>query len=224
MKLYYHPVSTVSRPIVLFAADNGIALEYQVVDLMTGEHMKPAYTAINPNRLVPVLEDGDFRLTESSAILKYLADKIDSPAYPKDLRKRARVNEMMDWLNTGFYRDFGYGLVYPQIFPHHKRSSDEAHAATVAWGKEKAAFWLGVLDQHLLGSGRKYLCGDDITIADYFGAGMISLGEVVHCDFSRYPNLARWYGAMKARPNWAKANEAFYGLVGAFKEKAFEGI
>jgi glutathione S-transferase len=53
---------------------------------------------------------------------------------------------------------------------------------------------------------------------------MISLGEVVHCDFSRYPNLARWYGAMKARPNWAKANEAFYGLVGAFKEKAFEAV
>jgi glutathione S-transferase len=171
-----------------------------------------------------VLEDGDFRLTESSAILKYLADKIDSPAYPKDLRKRARVNEMMDWLNTGFYRDFGYGLVYPQIFPGHKRRSDEAHAATVAWGKEKTKFWLGVLDQHLLGSGGKYLCGDDITIADYFGAGMISLGEVVHCDFSRYPNLARWYGAMKARPNWAKANEAFYGLVGAFKEKAFEAV
>ena len=38
MKLYYHPVSTVSRPVVLFAADSGIALDYQVVDLMTGEH------------------------------------------------------------------------------------------------------------------------------------------------------------------------------------------
>ena len=88
---------------------------------------------------MPVLEDGDFRLTESSAILKYLADKVDSPAYPKDLQKRARVNEMMDWLNTGFYRDFGYGLVYPQIFPHHKRRSDEAQAAAVEWGKHKAA-------------------------------------------------------------------------------------
>ena len=224
MKLYHHPVSTVSRPIVLFAADNGIPLEYQVVDLTTGEHLKPPYTSINPSQLVPVLEDGDFRLTESSAILKYLADKIDSPAYPKDLRRRARVNEMMDWLNTGFYRDFGYGLVYPQIFSHLKRRSDEAQAATVDWGKKKAQFWLGVLDQHLLGSGKKYLCGDDITIADYFGAGMISLGEVVHCDFSRSPNLARWLGAMKARPNWAKANEAFYGMVGALRDKSFEAV
>ena len=117
MKLYFHPVSTVSRPIMLFAADNNIALDYQVVDLMTGEHLKPAFAAINPSCAVPALEDGDFRMAESSAILKYLADKFDLPSYPKDLQKRARVNEMMDWLNTGFYRDFGYGLVYPQIFP-----------------------------------------------------------------------------------------------------------
>ena len=224
MKLYYHPVSTASRPVVLFAADSGIALDYQVVDLMTGEHMKDPYAAINPSRLVPVLEDGDFRLTESSAILKYLADKIGSPAYPKDLQKRARVNEMMDWLNTGFYRDFGYGLVYPQIFPQHKRASDEANAGAVQWGKEKTKFWLQVLDRHLLGSGKKYLCGDEITIADYFGAAMLSIGEIIHCDFSKYPNLARWYGAMKARPNWAKANEVFYGMVGAFKDKTFETV
>ncbi len=106
---------------------------------MTGEHTKEPYSAINPSRLVPVLEDGDFRLTESSAILKYLADKIDSPAYPKDLRRRARVNEMMDWLNTGFYRDFGYGLIYPQIFPHHKRPGDEAHAGNGGVGQGEGA-------------------------------------------------------------------------------------
>ena len=224
MKLYYHPVSTVSRPILLFAADSNIAMDKQVVDLMTGEHLKDAYGSINPSRLVPVLEDGDFRMTESSAILKYLADKVGSAAYPKDLKKRARVNEIMDWLNTGFYRDFGYGLVYPQVFPHHKRRSDEAHAGCIEWGKDKAKFWLGVLDKQLLGSGKKYLCGDEITIADYFAAGMVSLTELIHSDLAPYPNLARWYAGMKARPNWAKANEAFYGMVGAFKEKSFESV
>src|SRR5262249_17762767 len=97
MKLYYHPVSPTTRPILMFAADSGAELDYQVVDLFTGENMQPAYTAVNPSQCVPVLEDGDFRLSESSAILKYLADKIGSPAYPKDLQKRARVNERMDW-------------------------------------------------------------------------------------------------------------------------------
>ena len=82
MKLYYHPASTTSRPLMMFIADNSIDAELKLVDIFTGEHMGEAYTAVNPSRLVPVLEDGDFRLTESSAILKYLADKIDSPMYP----------------------------------------------------------------------------------------------------------------------------------------------
>src|SRR6185295_11553404 len=185
-----HPVSTVSRPVMLFAADNGVALDTQVVDLMKGEHMQEAYGAINPSRWLPYLEKSDFRLTESSAILKYLADKIESAAYPKDLQKRARVNEMMDWLNTGFYRDFGYGLVYPQIFPHHRRRSDEAHAGAVEWGKEKTKSWLQIMDKNVLGGGNKYLCGNDITIADYLGAGMLSMTELIHCDLSAYPNVA----------------------------------
>ena len=92
--------------------------------------------------MVPVLEDGDFVLTESSAILKYLADKVDSPAYPKDLKKRARVNERMDWVNTNFYREFGYHLVYPQVFPNHNRTPEAAQTATLKWGKEKAEHWL----------------------------------------------------------------------------------
>ena len=74
MKLYMHPVSMTSRPVGLFVAENNIPMDEQVVDLMTGEHYGADFTGINPSRQVPVLEDGDFRLTESSAILKYLAD------------------------------------------------------------------------------------------------------------------------------------------------------
>jgi glutathione S-transferase len=172
MKLYMHPVSITSRPVRLFIAENGIDVDEQLVDLMTGEHYQEPFASINPNRLVPVLEDGDLRLTESSAILKYLADKIDSPAYPKDLKQRAKVNEMMDWFNTNFYREYGYGWIYPQLFPHHKRPSDEAHRATIAWGKERAQGWLKILNDYWLGPNKPYLCGDQITIADYFGASL----------------------------------------------------
>jgi glutathione S-transferase len=49
---------------MLFAAESGLNVEFKVVDLFTGEHLQPAYAAINPNCMVPVLEDGDFRLTE----------------------------------------------------------------------------------------------------------------------------------------------------------------
>jgi len=224
MKLYMHPVSMTSRPVRLFIAESGIAVEEQMVDLMTGEHYQEPFVSINPNRLVPVLEDGDFRLTESSAILKYLADKTDSPAYPKDLKQRARVNEMMDWFNTNFYRDFGYGLAYPQVFPNHKRPTDEVQAATIAWAKERVQGTLQVLNDHLIGPDKSYLCGDQITIADYFGVCLLTLGEVIRCDFSAYPNIERWLAKMKALPSWGAVNEALYGLAEAVKEQPFEAI
>jgi len=224
MKLYMHPVSMTSRPVRLFIAENNIDVDEQLVDLMTGEHIKEPYVSINPNAMVPMLEDGDFRLTESSAILKYLADKIGSPAYPKDLRQRAKVNEMMDWLNTNFYRDYAYGLCYPQVFPTHKRRSDEAHAATIAWGKENTKRWLKLLNDHWIGPQKAYLCGDQITIADYFGVGLVTLGEVVRIDFSQYPNIQRWLNNIKRLPSWEKVNVVFYQLVDAVKAQPFEVV
>jgi glutathione S-transferase len=225
MKLYYHPVSTTSRPIVMFAADQGIPLDLTVVDLFTGEHLQPNFTAINPSACVPVLEDGDFRLSESSSILKYLAEKSGSPAYPADLRKRARVNEMMDWLNTGFYRDFGYGLVYSQTLPHHRRPDDQVQSGTIQWGRDKAKGWLKVLDENLIGPKNNYLCGNELTIADYLGIAYVTAGEIIRLDFSPYRNLTRWIDTMKARPNWAKTNEAFYTyFVAPYKEAPFVGL
>jgi glutathione S-transferase len=213
MKLYYHPASTTSRPVVMFIEDNAIPAELKVVDLFTGEHMGPAYGAVNPSHLVPTLEDGDFRLTESSAILKYLADSIDSPAYPKGLKERAHVNEMMDWINTQLCRDLAYGLVYSQIFPGHRRPTDESQRATVAWGQERAKRWMGVLDQKLLGSDKPYLCGAQITIADYYGASFVHLAEVVGSDLSAYPNVNAWLGRMKKRPTWEKVYAAINGFA-----------
>lgn len=221
MKLYMHPVSTTSRPIRLFVAESGIKVEEQVVDLMTGEQHGPAFSAINPNKMVPVLVDGDLRLTESSAILKYLADKVDSPAYPKDLKQRARVNEAMDWFNVNFSRDFGYGLCYPQLFPHHKRPTDDVQKATLEWGQARAQNWLKILNDDLIGNSRRYLVGDSMTIADYFGVCILTLGDITRCDWGKYPNVKRWVDTMKKLPNWGKVNEALYGFAGHVKDQSF---
>jgi glutathione S-transferase len=221
MKLYMHPVSMTTRPVRLFIAEHNIPVDEQVVDILKGDHYKPPFTTINPNRQVPVLEDDGFRLTESSAILKYLADKVSSPAYPKDLKQRAKVNEMMDWLNTQFYREYGYGFIYPQIFPNNKRPSDAAQQACLEWSKERAQNWLKVLDDHWIGQRGNYLCGDKITIADYLGAAFVSLGEVIGMDFAAYPNVKRWLGNMKKLRSWNKVNEVFYGFRDAVKDQKF---
>lgn len=221
MKLYYHPVSTTSRPVIWFAQEQSIALDLQVVDLFTGEHLGEKFAAVNPNCLVPVLEDGDFRLTESSAILKYLADMSASPAYPGDVRVRARVNETMDWFNANLYRDFGYGLLYPQVYPHHRRPTEDLQAGTIAWGEAKARHWLSILDGHVLGADKPFLCGAGLTLADYFAAPILTAADLIAFDFSPYPNVTRWLGRIKARAGWQSANAAFYGLVAKVRAAPF---
>jgi glutathione S-transferase len=223
MKIYYHPASTTSRPLMLFVAESGADVDFELVDLFTGAQYKDEFLAINPSHMVPVLEDGDFRLTESSAILKYLADAIDSPAYPKPLRQRARVNERMDWINTQMSRDFTYGFVYPQILPMFKRDDPAVQAATLAWGRERARGWMKVLDQSMLGANR-YLCGDSITIADYFAAPFIALGDLIRCDYAAYPNVKRWLSALKALPSWRKVNEAIDGYAASLKDVQLETL
>ena len=197
MKLYYHPASTTSRIVMMFAAEEGIDLDYQIIDLMTGEHLKPEYKALNPNCLVPMLDDDGFR---------------------------ARVDEAMEWFYSNYYKDHGYGLVYPQVFPHHKRPSDEAHVGAIEWGKQKAQHWLGILDKYLIGLSRKYLCGDVITLADYVGAEMVALGELVQCKYEDYPNVCRWIDNMKALKHWAKVHEVADGFTASLKDRQFVSI
>ncbi len=224
MKLYMHPVSNTSRPVRMFIADYNLPVDEEIVDLMTGAHHQEPYISVIPIRLVPTLYDDGFVLTESSAILKYLADKFDLPAYPKDLRKRAKVNELMDWFNTNFYRDYAYGVVYPQIFPHHKRPSDEIQKGTVAWGKELTKKWLQVLNDHWLGQGNKYLTGNEITIADYFGAALLTCGEPIRTEFKNYPNVEAWLKRMGETKSWSKSNEALWGFRDYLKEQQFETV
>jgi glutathione S-transferase len=223
MKIHFHPVSTSSRTVMLFCAEAKIAFEPVIVDLMTGAHMKEPYISLNPNMQVPTLEDGDFVLTESSAILKYLADKVDSPAYPKDLKKRARINERMDWFNTNHYREWGYHLIYPQLFPHHLRQPEAAQKSTIEWGKEHSEKWLKRLDTNVIGS-HKFVCGDEITIADYFGAEILAAGDLIGVSYKRFPNVDRWMATMRALPSWKKVNEATDGFAASLKGKQFVTI
>lgn len=222
MTLYYHPISTASRAVMLMAAEEGISLDYRLVDLFIGAQKHPKYAAINPSQQVPLLDDDGFRLSESSAILKYLADKTGSSTYPQELQPRARVNEMMDWFNTGLFRELGHGAIYPQTLPEHHREDPAAQAAHLAWGCEKARRWLTILDQAMLGARQRYLCGKELTIADYLGISMITLGEVPRFDYSPWPNILRWITTMKQLAHWQQANKGFYAyFVAPYKGTAF---
>jgi glutathione S-transferase len=217
MKLYYDPQSTTCRAVMIFVADEGVDVDLHVINLMAGEHFSPEYRAINPNGLVPFLVDGPLAIGECSAILKYLAEKTGSPAYPETLIERTRVNAAMDWFNTHFHRDFCDFHVYPRILPaDHLPAGDLG--GMIAYGGQASARWLDVLDRQIIASGA-FVCGDEISLADYIGAAFLTLGELVGFDISPWPNVARWVRAMKARPGWAPANAAFNGWLTALRSQ-----
>ena len=210
---------------MLLVAAQEINIEYQLVDLFAGANLQADFLKINPNGAVPLLEDGDFRLAESSAILKYLAEKSNAASYPTEARARARVNERMDWFNTGLYRDLGYGLIYPQVIDSHRKGDESAHREHLAWSRAKAKHWLEILDKHIIGPTNRFVCGNQLTLADFMGACYITLGDVIRLNYSAYPNLVRWLANVKALPYWAQVNEPFYTyFVSPFKEKPFEGL
>jgi glutathione S-transferase len=130
----------------------------------------------------------------------------------------------MDWVNTQLCRDLAYGFIYPQIFPLHKRRSDEAHDATLQWGKERAQGWLKVLDENILGSSNPYLCGSALTIADYFCASFVALVETTGGDLSAYPNVKRWLGRMKELKSWRQVNEVIDGYAASLKGNAMQAV
>jgi len=219
MKLYYHPASTTSRPVMLFAAENKVPLER-----CRWSTCSPASTtsrrteAINPNHLVPTLDDGDFRLTESSAILKYLADKIDSPLYPKELQaRRARQRAHGLGQHAAVPRP---GLTAPSIrrsSPATNGPATRRRARTVQWGRERAQGWLKVMNDHFLGAGRHFLWRRRDDDRGLFRRVVRRAGRDRRHDLGAYPNVRAWLGRMKALKSWGPVNEVIDGFAASLK-------
>jgi len=146
----------------------------------------PVFRAINPVGVVPVVDDGDFRLRESNTIVRYLADKHGrADLYPKDLKQRATVESWMDTASTEFaegMRPVFHGLVV----------KNPAFVGLVEEGAKQWAGQMRVLEDHLARSG-PYVMGQAFTIGD------IPVGLVVN----------RWFSVDFAKPE-LKAVAAYY--------------
>jgi len=71
---------------------------------------------------------------------------------------------------------------------------------------------------------REAQVGDTITIADYFGAALVTLGELIGCDLAAYPNITRWLNNMKKLKSWPQVNEVFDGFKQHLKDQPFVAL
>ena len=188
-------ISSVNVQKVVWCCDE-IGLPYERVDAggTFGKTKTPEYLAMNPNSLVPVIEDDGFVLYESNAIVRYLAAKHSAgKLWPDDLQKRADVDRWMEWLSTAWVpsmRDAFWQLI--------RTPEAQRDLAAVERSRSEGERLAGIVDAHL--ANRRYLTDNGFTVADI----------VVGCAAHRWlslpllreprPNLQRWYDSLKSRP------------------------
>jgi glutathione S-transferase len=174
-----------------------LGLPYERIDVggKFGRTDTPEYRAMNPTGLVPTLQEDDFILWESNAILRYLcaAHAPGSALWPQDLRRRAMIDRWMDWQQTGMNPPqtiVFWGLVRT---PPEQRDNAAIEQAAVKAGKAWA-----ILDAELARS--PYVGGNELSLAD------IALGVHVHRWFffpiakPDTPHLRAWYDRLLERP------------------------
>jgi glutathione S-transferase len=186
LKVYGRPNSINVRKVLWMLAE--LELEYEREDWGRGFRPTedPEFRKINPVGVVPVIDDGDFRLRESHSIVRYLAAKYDrADLYSKDIKERATIESWMDWAATEFAN--GMRPVFHGLIVKNPAFVDRVEAGIKEWSGQ-----MQVLEAHLSNTG-PHVMGRDFTIGD------IPVGLVVN----------RWFSIPFNKPEF-KAVSAYY--------------
>ena len=215
MKLYGNNFSFNSNKVRFAANAMGLDYEFQTVDLAGGEQRKPEFLKVNPVGRIPALVDGDFLIFESVAICRYLAEKTNSPLYPKDLKKHSTVNQWLDFgsIHVGgamgkmFFNTIVYKFVGGMI---DERSLTE--------GRQFLTNFLGKVEDQLKKT--PFVCGAQMTLADINILAILDPGEVVGFDISAFPKVVAWRKKLQAQSFYQKVFPSFTEFVTSTMQKA----
>uniref|UniRef100_A0A8D0KHG4 glutathione transferase n=1 Tax=Salvator merianae TaxID=96440 RepID=A0A8D0KHG4_SALMN len=217
LELFLDPLSQPCRALFIFAKKHQIPFQYRLVELIKGQHWQEAYGKVNPMRQVPVLKEGDFILTESVAILLYLARKFKTPDhwYPSDLQKRARVDEYLSWQHTAI-RVHGCKVfliqVYLPLFLGHPMPPEKLEEALKDLERV-----LDLFEEKFL-QDRPFIVGNEISLADLMA--IVELMEVVcggHDVFKGRPKMAAWRSRVEdaiGKDLFLEAHKEMFSLEG----------
>jgi glutathione S-transferase len=203
MKLYHNPMSPNVRRVRLTAAVLGLELEEKKLDFAKGEHKNPEYLALNPNGAVPTLVDGDFVLTESRAIMQYLASKKpESGLLPRDEAGRADVTRWQFWDAAHFSPQLGTLGFEKVIKPMMGLGDPDNAKVQEALGNFRR--FAAVLDKRL--AGKQFIVGNALTIADLTIASSLMYSKQAEAPVAEFPNVQAWFSRICELDGWKKAS------------------
>jgi glutathione S-transferase len=193
LKIWGRMSSINVKKVVWTAQELGLEFQRNEAGGQFGLVKTPEYLRLNPNALVPVIEDGDFVLWESNVIVRYLCAK-HSPGqlYPSDLRERFEAERWMDWQQTTFSP-----ASRPGFWQLIRTAHEQRNAQVLSDSNAAVEALLATLEAQL---GRHaFVAGDRFTMAD------VVLGCEAHRWFGlpqprqSWPNVERWYQGLRAR-------------------------
>jgi glutathione S-transferase len=203
MRLYYHPLSSNSRRVLLTAHQLGLDLECVAVDLSSGEHKTPEVLRLNPNGRVPILVDGGLQLWESHAIMQYLADKSpEQNIYPQDVSARADVNRWLFWSASHFAPAAGF--IIRELVSKRILGSGAPDPLEIARGEALLQAAARVLDSHL--AGKQWIAQDQLTLADFALAAPLMHMSAAQLPVTEFENIQAWFARVQSLDAWTKSS------------------
>ena len=200
MKLYAVVGSPNCRKVRAAINHLGIDVEIEYLDFFTGDLESADYLGLNPNAMVPTLQDEEFVLWESNAIMQYLANLVPGNSlFPHDVQVRADITRWQCWELAHYNKAFGVLALEAIAKPTYMQM--EGDPAIIAWAGQELARFAKVLEGHL--ENREYAVGDDVTLADYSLIHIEAFKEAIPFDWSPYPNVNAYYQRIAALPYWA---------------------
>jgi GST-like protein len=193
--------NSIKVPIAL--EELGLDYALHAVNIRKGEQKLPDFLALNPNAKVPVLVDNELVLTESAAILVYLAEKTGK-LLPALGEARARVFEQLFFHASGLSPAFGQSGFF-------QRLAAEPQPLAIERFSGEAKRTVAVLDAVL--ATRRFVAGDAFTIADIAHFGWLWRREFAGVGLEAAPNVARWYAEVEQRPAVRRAIARVEALV-----------
>ncbi len=177
-----------------------IGLPYVRIDagMSFGVVNTPEYRKLNPNGLVPTIDDAGFILWESNAIVRYLAAKhAAGTLWPTDLKVRADADRWMDWCTSTLWPTFR-----PVFWNLVRTPPEQRNMQEVEEGAKKTGEMLARLDACL--AGRKFVAGDQLTIGDIAFGPVVYLVNNVSFDRPKLANYDAWYARLCGRQAFKK--------------------
>lgn len=204
MKYFFDPRSGSCRRTSAVIDHLGLEVEYVHVDLIRQENRTPEILALNPNGMLPILQDGDLVLFEAAAINIHLCESAGDTQLLPEGALRAEVLQWMFWAGEHFRQS---APIYFEEKLVTKLTGAEPNAARLEEADARLSRFGPVLDAHL--AGRRYVVGDGVTLADFDLAAPLSQMSRTGVPYDRYPNVMAWYDRLSNEvPAWKRTGEA----------------